>query len=136
MAIRYKNNGRYAYETHNVWNKELKKYQTKWKYLGIVNPETKVATRKSDISVITSEKLIVDYGNTYALTEYCRLSGFMSLISAVFGTLANTILTLVCYRLIESGGMNMVSEWYNGNYARICFPNLDLRICQIITWTI
>lgn len=36
MAVRYKGNGRYAYETHNVWNKELKKYQTKRKYLGIV----------------------------------------------------------------------------------------------------
>lgn len=61
MAIRYKNNGRYAYETHNIWNKELKKYQTKWKYLGIVNPETKVAAPKSAMAVSANEQLIVDY---------------------------------------------------------------------------
>jgi transposase len=138
MAIRYKHNGRYAYETHNVWNKELKRYQTKWKYLGIVNPETNVVAPKSALTASGKEKLIVDYGNTYALNEYFRLSGFTSLIMNVFGGLANILLALVCYRLIESGGMNMVNEWYSGNYARICFPNLDLSsqriseaLCQI-----
>jgi transposase len=131
-------NGRYAYETHNVWNKELKKYQTKWKYIGIVDPDTGIAAPKSASAAPTKEKLIVDYGNTFALSEYCRLSGFASLIEKVFGTMANIVLALVCYRLIESGGMNMAKEWYNGNYARICYPNLDLSsqriseaLCQI-----
>jgi transposase len=135
MAIRYKKDGRYAYETHNVWNKESKKYQTKWKYLGIVNPDTKVAVPKSKIEASPCEKLIIDYGNTFALNEYCRLSGFTSLTVSVFGELANTILALICYRLIESGGMNMVDEWYNGNYARMCFPNLNLssqRISEVL----
>lgn len=135
MAIRYKKGGRYAYETHNIWNKELKKYQTKWKYLGIVDPETNIVAPKSSLATSSSEKLIVDYGNTFALNEYCRLSGFTSLIMTVFGTLANTLLALVFYRLIESGGMNMVQEWYNGNYARICFPDLDLssqRISEVL----
>ena len=131
MAIRYKKNGRYAYETHNVWNKELKKYQTKWKYLGIVNPETGNATPKSATQSVFGEKLIVDYGNTFALSEYCRLSGFTSLIRSIFGELANTLLALVFYRLIESGGMNMVQDWYNGNYARIYFPGLDLSSQRI-----
>ena len=27
--------------------------------------------------------------------------------------------------------MNMAQEWYNGNYARICFPNLDLSSQRI-----
>jgi transposase len=134
VAIRYKNNGRYAYETHNIWNKELKKYQTKWKYLGVVDSETKLITPKSNLAQ-KSERLIIDYGNTFALSEYCRLSGFTALIAKVFGKLANTLLTLIFYRLIESGGMNMVQEWYAGNFARICFPNLDLssqRISEIL----
>ena len=128
MAIRYKGNGRYAYETHNKWNKEKKKYETKWTYLGIVDPKTKTAIPKSAASPAAprQERLIVDYGNTYALFEYCRLSGFTALISSVFGGLTNILLALVFYRLIESGGMNMVEEWYNGNFARICFPGLDL----------
>ena len=129
MAIRYKNNGRYAYETHNIWNKELKKYQTKWKYLGIVNSETGVTAPKSIIQ--KSERLIVDYGNTFLLSEYCRLSGFTLLLKNVFGALTNIVLALVFYRLIESGGMNMAQEWYNGNYAQICLPNLDLSSQRI-----
>jgi transposase len=136
MAIRYKKNGRYAYETHNVWNKETKKYQTKWKYLGIVDPLTGIATKKSDLAFPASEKLIVDYGNTYAISEYCRLSGFKALIAGVFGSLANALLALVCYRLIESGGMNQVQDWYDGNYARICYPDLNLssqRISEVLS---
>ena len=138
MAVRYKGNGRYAYETHNKWNKEKKKYETKWTYLGIVDPETKTASPKSALNLTApkQERLIIDYGNTYALAEYCRLSGFTELISRVFGALANTLLALVFYRLIESGGMNMVGEWYGGNYARVCFPNLDLssqRISEYLT---
>ena len=138
MAIRYKKGGRYAYETRNVWNKELKKYQTKWKYLGIVDPDTGIATPKSALAVNANEKLIVDYGNTFALNEYCRLSGFSALIAKVFGALAPMLMALVYYRLVESGGMNMAQEWYNGNYARICFPDLNLSsqriseaLCQI-----
>ena len=136
MAIRYKKNKRYAYETHNVWNKELKKYQTKWKYLGVVDPLTRVATPKSSLAKAKSEKLIVDYGNTFALSEYSRLSGFTALVESVFGPLAQILLALVCYRLIESGGMNMVQQWYDGNYASVCFPGLDLssqRISEYLT---
>jgi len=135
VAIRYKGNGRYAYETHNKWNKEKKKYETKWKYLGIVDAETGVATPKHSTKKDASEKLIIDYGNTFALNEYCRLSGFASLIRNVFGEIANTLLALVFYRLIESGGMNMVSDWYSGNYARLCLPNLNLssqRISEVL----
>ena len=64
--------------------------------MGIVGPETKIAIPKSALAVPTREKLIVDYGNTFALSEYCRLSGFTSLIMSVFGTLANTLLALIC----------------------------------------
>ena len=31
--------------------------------------------------------------------------------------------------------MNMVQEWYNGNFARVCFPGLDLssqRISELL----
>jgi hypothetical protein len=130
MAIRYKKDGRYAYETHNVWNKELKKYQTKWTYLGIVDPKTKNISKKSNMTD-GKEKLIVDYGNTFILNEYCRLSGFAELILNVFGELGNYLLVLVFYRLIESGGMNMAREWYENNYIQVCFKNLDLSSQRI-----
>jgi transposase len=131
LAIRYKGNGRYAYTTRNVWNKEKKKYETKWKYLGIVDPDTGIATPKSAQVVPAKEKLVVDYGNTFALSEYCRLSGFTTLIANVFGDLADTLLALVFYRLIESGGMNMAADWYAGNYARVVFAGIDLSSQRI-----
>jgi transposase len=79
----------------------------------------------------SKEKLIVDYGNTFILNEYCRLSGFAELILNVFGELGNYLLALVFYRLIESGGMNMAKEWYENNYIKVCFKDLDLSSQRI-----
>jgi transposase len=135
MAIRFKANGRYAYETHNVWNKSLKKYQTTWKYLGIVDPVTGIPAPKS-AQTPYQEKAILDYGDTFALNQYCDLSGFSALITSVFGHLAHVLLALVFYRLIESGGMNMVQDWYNGNYAQVCLPGLNLSSQRISEYLI
>jgi transposase len=131
MAKRYKGKNRqYEYETHNKWNKEKKKYETKWTYIGKVDPTTKIAAPVR-VGASKPESLIVDYGNTFILAEYCRLSGFMNLIEVAFGELANILLALVFYRLIEDGGMNMAGEWYRNNYARVCFPCLDLASQRI-----
>jgi len=130
MARRYKGKQKqYEYETHNKWNKEKKKYETKWTYIGKVDPVTKIAVPKKESA--KQELLIFDYGNTFALGEYCRLSGLTALIAKVFGEYANILLVLVFYRMIESGGMNMVTEWYNANFVRILFPGLDLASQRI-----
>ena len=48
LAIRYKGGGRYAYETRNKWNKEKKKYETVWTYLGVVNTDTGEYQKKTE----------------------------------------------------------------------------------------
>ena len=129
MAIRYKDNGRYAYETHNKWNKEKKKYETVWKYLGVVNPETGEYKKKQ--KPLKHERLILNYGDSFMLNEYSEKSGLKTLVEAVFGDMTQSIFALVFFKLIESAAMQHAQTWFEGNYARIIFQNADLSTQRI-----
>jgi transposase len=128
MAIRYKGNGKYAYETHNKWNKEKKKYETVWKYLGVVNSETGEYQKKRDRK---KETLILNYGDSFALNEYSVKSGLYAMVESVFGELAQAIFALCFFKLLDSAAMQHAQTWLDGNYAKILFPKLDLSTQRI-----
>jgi transposase len=135
MAIQYKSKGRYKYETHNVWNKVKKKYETKWTYLGVLNSVTGEYTKKKDdklcSNAIPQERLILNYGDTFALNEYFQKSGFTTLLKSVWETFVNAILSLICYKLLESSAMQHAAVWQEGNYAKIIFNNPNLSTQKI-----
>jgi transposase len=134
MAIRYKNNGRYAYETHNVWNKEKKKAETKWVYLGVVDPATGEIARAREQKV-EQEKLILNYGDSAALYEFSEKLGFNALLQSVFGGDFDNVLALTFYKLFESNAMNYAKTWFEGNYANRLFPNARLssqRVSELL----
>ena len=128
LAIRYKGNGKYAYETHNKWNKEKKKYETVWKYLGVVNPDTGEYQKKRDKK---KELLILNYGDSFALNEYAVKSGLYRLTESVFGKLVQTIFALCFFKLLDSAAMQHAAAWLDGNYAKILFPDADLSTQRI-----
>ena len=128
MAIRHKGNGRYAYETHNKWDKEKKKYITVWTYLGALNPETGEYQKKCKQKL---ELLILNYGDSFALNAYVEKSGLKSMIEAVFGKQAQSVLALCFFKLLESAAMQHAETWLDGNYAKIIFPNAGLSTQRI-----
>jgi transposase len=134
MAIRYKNNGRYVYETHNVWNKEKKKTETKWVYLGVVDPVTgefaPAHTKK-----VEQEKLILSYGDSATLYEFSEKLGFNSLLRSVFDGDFDSVMALAFYKLFESNAMEYAEIWFEGNYSNRLFPNANLssqRISELL----
>jgi transposase len=135
MAIRYKGNGRYKYETHNVWNKVKKKYETKWTYLGAIDSLTGQYLKKFDAKLVNSvhlqDKLILNYGDTFALNQYFQKSGFITLLNSAWKDFTNTILSLICYKLLESSAMQHAAVWQEGNYAKIIFKNTNLSTQRI-----
>lgn len=128
LAIRYKGNGKYAYETHNKWNKEKKKYETVWKYLGVVNPDTGEYQKKRDQK---KEILILNYGDSFALNEYAIKSGLYGLVESVFGKLAQAIFALCFFKLLDCAAMQHAATWFEGNYANVVFPGVDLSTQRI-----
>lgn len=123
MAIRYKAGGKYAYETHNVWNKESKKYETKWHYLGIVDKDTGKPKPKRDAR---QEKLILAHGDSFALNEFVEKLGLKKLLQSVFGHAADELMALSFYKLLESGAMRHAGEWVEGNFAKFIFNSPGL----------
>lgn len=128
MAIRYKGGGKYAYETHNKWNKEKKKYETIWTYLGTVNSATGEYRKKREQK---KEILILNYGDSFVLNDYAVKSGLYSLVERVFGKKAASIFALCFFKLLESSAMQHAETWFNGNYAKIIFPNAELSTQRI-----
>ena len=128
MAIRYKGDGRYAYETHNKWNKEKKKYETVWTYLGIVNKDTGEYQKKQKMK---HELLILNYGDSFVLNEFSVNSGLKSMIETIFKNSTETIFALCFFKLIDSAAMQHAATWFDGNYAKIIFPSADLSSQRI-----
>ena len=128
MAIRYKGGGRYAYETHNKWNKEKKKYETVWTYLGIVNTDTGEYQKKQKMK---HELLILNYGDSFVLNEFLVNSGLKSMVETIFKRSAQAIFALCFFKLIESAAMQHAATWLEGNYAKIIFPSADLSTQRI-----
>ena len=128
MTIRYKNKGRYAYQTKNIWNKEKKKYETKWTYLGIVTP---TGTFKKANTKPKEEKLILNYGDTHTLNLYCEKSNLKTLLQTTFNEQTNTILTLTYYKLTQQTAMQHAQTWLEGNYANQLYKNTNLNSQRI-----
>jgi transposase len=128
MTIRYKNKGRYAYQTKNIWNKEKKKYETKWTYLGIVTP---TGTFKKASTNQLHEKLCLNYGDTHTLNMYCEKSGLKKLLQNIYGDKTNPILALTFYKLTQQGAMQHAQTWLEGNYANQLFKDINFSTQKI-----
>jgi adenine-specific DNA-methyltransferase len=77
MSIKYKENGKYAYEVHNVWDKDLKNRISKWDYIGKVDSDTgeiipKSLTKYADYTKTDylSKQIITYIGNKRKLLPY------------------------------------------------------------------
>jgi hypothetical protein len=81
------------------------------------------------------EKLILDFGDSYFVDELLKRNGFKALISAAFGNLADTVMSLVLYRSLQQGASYYAQTWWEGSYSRILYPNASLasqRISEVL----
>jgi transposase len=137
--VRYKKFGKkeYAYEITSYWDTKLGKPRQKSKYLGMVVDKKKKIFKKKEIKQKV-EKLILDFGDTFLLNEFVKQIKFSSIVKDVFdGDYANQLLSLVFYRLCQPSSMCHTNTWYEGNYARLLFKDLDLssqRISELLTY--
>ena len=119
--IRYKRRGNryYVYEVTNQWDKSLKKYIQKNKYLGVSDSNggeySKPSVRKH------KERTIVDFGNGYSIVEIAKRIGLLDFIKDNFED-HESIMSLVCYQILEGSAMYNCSDWCEGNIIGKLFP--------------
>ncbi len=118
--IRYKKRGgqRYAYEITAYWDKELKKSRQKTVYLGVVDDE-------DQIQKPSTEKLQLDFGDTFLLNEFIKQNGIYPILNSAFNG-CNELLPLIFYRLCSQSAMHNASTWIAGNYASLISKKSNL----------
>lgn len=132
VFIRYKTFGKqeYAYQIKSYWDSKTQKPKQKTVYLGVVIDKSKKIFEKR-LSLTKQEKLILDFGDSYFIKEFFEKVKFSKLIEEVFGDKKYFILSLINYRLCYPSAMRFSKIWFEGNYAKICYPNVDLTSQRI-----
>jgi len=130
--VRYKKfgNKEYAYEVTAYWDPVKKKPRQKSRYLGIVVNKEKGVYKRKQVEQKT-EKLILDFGDTYLLNEFMKHEDISNLLEKVFGDRTNYMLSLLCYRLCHASAMNYARIWYDGSISRFLFKKVNLSSQRI-----
>jgi len=130
--IRYKTFGKqeYAYQIKSYWDSKTQKPKQKTLYLGVVVDKSKKIFEKRS-SLPKQEKLILDFGDSYFIKEFFEKVKFSKLIEEVFEDKKDFFLSLINYRLCYPSAMRFSKTWFEGNYAKICYPSTDLSSQRI-----
>ena len=130
--IRYKTFGKqeYAYQIKSYWDSKTQRPKQKTLYLGVVVDKSKEIFEKR-LSLPKQEKLILDFGDSYFIKEFFEKVKFSKLIEEVFGEKKDFFLSLINYRLCYPSAMRFSKTWFEGNYAKICYQNVDLSSQRI-----
>ena len=126
--IRYKKRGGkwYAYEVIAFWDRSSKSPKQKTKYLGVADSNGGEITKPGKTNVILPEKSIVDFGDSYAISQIAENQGFAEILRNSL-TDFDTIMTLICYQMTEGSAMCNCQEWAEGNIACKLFPQAKLQ---------
>ena len=77
------------------------------------------------------EKLILDFGNSFFMSQYITQIGMDPAIDALkYGNHDSVRAMLLYYILCNMANYN-AEEWYNGNYVRILYPKANLESQRI-----
>lgn len=81
----------------------------------------------SEMVVPETERLILDFGDSWFLQDYVSKLPFYESILNILPEESDTIIALIFYRLLTNKGANCYAKiWYEGNYSYLAFPKANL----------
>jgi hypothetical protein len=80
---------------------------------------------------VITEKLILDFGDSYFLSEMLKRNGFRTLVESTFKEIADTVMSLILYRSLQQGANRYAQVWWEGSYARLLYPKASLSSQRI-----
>lgn len=121
---RIENLGRVIDKGNNIFSQKGITYQY---VLGEGRKEIPSSALPSEPIVPETEKLILDFGDTWFLQEYLSRQPFYNSIQNTLPNERDTLLALIFYRLLTSRGASCHARiWYEGNYSYLAFPHANL----------
>lgn len=76
-------------------------------------------------------QLLLDFGDVYLVKEFLDRNGMMSAVEAIGYGNPDTLKAMLLYYILCSTANCHAASWWEGSYARILFPNADLRSQRI-----
>ena len=130
IKIKTINGIQYAYDMKTVWNKEKKKYGKKSTYLGkVTDLETmEIIPKREKISM---PKMILNSGDCYSIANTLNNSVFSDCFNQLLPNEFDTLMSLICYKLLKSSSMQYAQTWSEGNYVSQLYKNADLSSQRI-----
>ena len=130
VKIKTINGIQYAYDMKTIWDKEKKKYGKKSTYLGKVSDlETMEIIPKKE--KFPSPKMILNFGDTYSIANTLDNSVFSDCFKQILPKENDTLMSLICYKLLKSSSMQYAQTWSEGNYVSQLYKNADLTSQRI-----
>jgi len=120
----------YAYEIRSYWDKTEKKVKKESTYLGVVIDKEKKIYEKKERGK-RQEKLILDFGDSFIIQEILSGTNFIPLIEEIFTEDADTLLSLLTFRMCYTGAMMYAETWYEGSYAKFQYKNAKVSSQRI-----
>ena len=77
------------------------------------------------------EKLILDFGDAFALNEFIEMSGLTPTLEAIGYGNPDTLKAMVSYYILCPLANCHANEWWNGSFARILYPKANLTSQRI-----
>lgn len=82
------------------------------------------------------ERLILDFGDVFALSGFIDTAGLLPAIDAVGYGNPDTLKAMLCYYILCTSSNCHANDWWEGSYARILYPRANLtsqRISEFLT---
>jgi len=130
----------YFAKTYRGWGVTTRLWRTsgKWvqrsQYLGVVvDKEKGIYEKRNETKRSRREKeqYILDYGDSYYVSESLKKDAILPILKDVFGKHTDTLLSLVLFKLQGGGAMRNAEIWYEGNAANMIFPEAAMSTQSI-----
>lgn len=83
-------------------------------------------------SIAPSERLILDFGDSFFLNKYLDRQVFTPAFHVIFPSMSDTLFALLFYRILtDKKAYCYADTWYQGNYASLLFPKAKLQSQRI-----
>jgi transposase len=133
---------RYEY-LGRVINKDLGLFKSRARGLFAYNAQQGYVTDEEELSqkmavspglsVAPQEKLILDFGDSWLLSECLKNSSYLPMICNAFETNIHSILALIFHKILSNTAHRHAQTWLEGSYASLLYPKANLHSQQITT---
>jgi hypothetical protein len=110
-----------------VIDKERGLYRSKERGLFKYTLEDGFINLSSEIQAKQEERLILDFGDAFVLSQILRDHGYWDLFRSILPGWEDTLCTMVAYRVLRGGASRYAHDWWTGSYMRLLCPEAKVQ---------